>query len=713
MEECCVQSVHRVRSENPVHQSGDNWLKRAWPRFLLLAGLLATNLFAISLGAAQTSARLPVITLARAAHRLTMKDAAERYPVRLRATVTYYDPSPTPAHSILFVSDDSGGVFVLLAANSKIPLTAGDVVDVTGVSGPGNFAPVVDLATVEKISSGHLPDLAPRVGLTELLTAKYDSQWVELEGVVRAVRMTQRHIYLELKLRDGDITAMTFKRSDAENQAMARSLVDATITIRGVAGAMFNEQRQMTGAHLIFPGIEVIHVEDPPPSDPFAARVEGVDGLLHFSSISELQHRVHVQGTATLQWPGQLVCIDDHGHGLCAQTDLGPDIRRGQPVDLVGFPAIGAFTPTLLNATYRVGGAPTHNVRTPKGIAITAEQALGGSYDAQLVSIEAKLIGHDRAAREPTLVLSSGNSVFLATLPLKYASQDLALQEGSHLRVTGICSIISDGSRKDPHSGFPVPGAFQLLRGSPADVEVIEAPSWWNASHTMHALELALLVVVGAFCGVLILSQRVKRQTNMIRDSEERFRHLATHDSLTQLPNRASVLQALEQALQATRGNESSVCIALIDLDHFKQINDTLGHPAGDEVLRESARRLASSIRSTDAIGRYGGEEFLIVFRGMPPENGMARSEIMRRTLCEDPIRWEGRVLTITCSIGVAFSSGTDITLPALIAAADRAMYLAKAKGRNRVVSAHAELSNSPDESMPDYHPAISLPSHG
>jgi diguanylate cyclase (GGDEF)-like protein len=676
----------------------------------LLTAFLIVGLVFPLLCAEKCEAQLPVITAARAAHKLTMADAAARYPVRLRAVVTYYDPSPIPGHTIFFVADATGGVYVSLVSNSAVPLRAGDLVEVTGVSGPGEFAPVVDQATVVRIEPAHLPLAAPRVGLTDLLTGTYDSQWVEVEGVVHAVRMTQRHLYLEMKIRDGNIEAMSLKRSDAENQQLTRSLVDAIITVRGNAGTVFNAQRQMTGAHLIFPGIETVHIEEPAPGDPFASPVQGVDGLLHFSSASGLQHRVHVRGTVTLQWPGRLLCIEDHGHGLCAQIEQTSVLKRGEVVDLLGFPMIGTFTPTLVDASYQLAPQATGARFRPRGVlAITTDQALQGSYDAQLISIEAKLIGHDRSAEEPTLVLSSGKAVFLAILPPRYSLQDLELEEGSMLRLTGICSMLSDGSKRDPRSGFPMATAFRILRESPDDVLVVAAPSWWNASHTMHVLELALLLVVAALCGVLILGQRVKRQTNTIRDSEERFRYLAAHDSLTRLPNRASVLNALEEALQTARGKDTSVCIALIDLDHFKQINDTLGHLAGDEVLRESARRLASSIRSTDAIGRYGGEEFLIVFRDMEQENGIARSEIMRRSLCEDPIRWGGRDLTITCSIGVATSRQVSASLPALVSTADHAMYEAKAQGRNRVVAAQP----TPEEPVARYQQSIPAGMHG
>jgi diguanylate cyclase (GGDEF)-like protein len=201
-------------------------------------------------------------------------------------------------------------------------------------------------------------------------------------------------------------------------------------------------------------------------------------------------------------------------------------------------------------------------------------------------------------------------------------------------------------------------------------------------------------MALGALCGVFVLGQRVKRQNSTIRRSEERFRHLATHDSLTQLPNRASVLNSLEYATQKARKEGSSVCIALIDLDHFKRINDELGHLVGDEVLRESARRLASSIRTTDFIGRYGGEEFLIVFQDMDLENGAARCEIVRRALCDQPIRWHDGELTITCSVGVAAAKITHNPVTTLISVADQAMYAAKTLGRNRVVRAPISMKH-------------------
>ena len=660
----------------------DSLRRRAGFAFILCCTFLHTG----ALSAGPSDSPLGTLLTTRAVRELSAAKASAGYPVRVRAVVTYYDPSPDPHHSILFIADDSGSIYVNLNASPATRLQAGDLVDVTGISGPGQFAPVIDRALALRIRTTHLPSIARQVTMAEMLTGEEDGQWVEIQGVVRALRSSGKYLYLDVAMRDGDITAMTVD----DGKVDYHSLVDATVTIRGNEGTVFNNQRQMTGAHILFPGMNSLSVVEAAPTHPFDEALEQVGSLLHFSSAASLHHRVHVRGTVTLNWPGELLCIRDGEHGLCAQTEQTTRVNRGDRVDLVGFPVIGPFSPALDHATYQAAGR--RQAFSPE--TVTADQILKGGYDAQLVTIRGRLIGHDLSAADPTIVLSTGTHLFSAVMPREYLAQDLKLEEGSLLNITGVCSTQSDGSKWDPRSGFPSPTSFRILRGSPADTVIVAVPSWWNAVHTLRVLALALVMALGALCGVFVLGQRVKRQNSTIRRSEERFRHLATHDSLTQLPNRASVLNSLEYATQKARKEGSSVCIALIDLDHFKRINDELGHLVGDEVLRESARRLASSIRTTDFIGRYGGEEFLIVFQDMDLENGAARCEIVRRALCDQPIRWHDGELTITCSVGVAAAKITHNPVTTLISVADQAMYAAKTLGRNRVVRAPISMKH-------------------
>ena len=154
---------------------------------------------------------LPTLTTARSAHQLTIPEAGRAYPVHLRATVTYYDPYVDPRRPALFVSDSSGGIFVALSGFPPVPLKAGEMVEVTGVSGAGDFAPIVDHASARKIGESRLPATAPHVSLTHMLTGADDGQWVEVEGVVRSVSHTGENVALNLALSDGYVGATTVR----------------------------------------------------------------------------------------------------------------------------------------------------------------------------------------------------------------------------------------------------------------------------------------------------------------------------------------------------------------------------------------------------------------------------------------------------------------------------------------------------------------------
>ena len=193
-------------------------------RFGLVA---AATILQLASAYAQPRSGLPELTTARAAHDLTITEAARGYPVHLTASVTYYDPYVDARHPALFVSDSSGCIFVLLTSAPAVPLKAGDLVDVTGVSGAGDFAPIVDEGRARWIGTGHLPVAAPLVSLTHLLTGKEDGQWVEVEGVVRAVEESHEDVTLTLGLRDGQIAATTIAVPGVDYGA----LVDANIRL--------------------------------------------------------------------------------------------------------------------------------------------------------------------------------------------------------------------------------------------------------------------------------------------------------------------------------------------------------------------------------------------------------------------------------------------------------------------------------------------------
>jgi diguanylate cyclase (GGDEF)-like protein len=173
--------------------------------------------------------------------------------------------------------------------------------------------------------------------------------------------------------------------------------------------------------------------------------------------------------------------------------------------------------------------------------------------------------------------------------------------------------------------------------------------------------------------------------------AREALRDQATHDGLTGLLNRNTILDALRTELARTARERHPVAVLMVDLDHFKLVNDTYGHVAGDAVLSETARRMKSSVRPYDSIGRYGGEEFLIVLPGCDAPSAQAQAERLREALACEPVPVDGQSIRVTCSIGVSASTGSLVcSSDTLVRDADLALYRAKDRGRNQVAQASA-----------------------
>ena len=160
---------------------------------------------------------------------------------------------------------------------------------------------------------------------------------------------------------------------------------------------------------------------------------------------------------------------------------------------------------------------------------------------------------------------------------------------------------------------------------------------------------------------------------------------LALTDPLTGLQNRRSLFELGRIEFFRAQRMKRPFCCMMLDLDHFKQINDNYGHPLGDQVLQQFAKRCQSSVREIDLIGRYGGEELVILLPETDSETAMQVAERLRTSIAETPMKVSNQELSITVSIGVATKDENTLDLETLIARSDQAMYIAKHKGRNRV----------------------------
>lgn len=174
-----------------------------------------------------------------------------------------------------------------------------------------------------------------------------------------------------------------------------------------------------------------------------------------------------------------------------------------------------------------------------------------------------------------------------------------------------------------------------------------------------------------------------KAQIALISECDD-LRRKAMIDSLTRLWNRSAIMDVLHRELARVQRNEGPVSVIMADVDHFKNINDTYGHMAGDAVLVEVVKRMRSSVRPYDAIGRYGGEEFLLVLGNCDPETGLNIAERARTRVAGDQIETSDGRISATISLGLTSITG-ETDADKLIHSADMALYRAKGGGRNRV----------------------------
>jgi len=216
-----------------------------------------------------------------------------------------------------------------------------------------------------------------------------------------------------------------------------------------------------------------------------------------------------------------------------------------------------------------------------------------------------------------------------------------------------------------------------------------------TASTTLRALqstgvlqlqyEASYLTSLGALWEALVLTAGIADRALAFRRERDVAQHLALHDGLTGVLNRRAAQARLEELFEQSQRGTLPLSVFFLDIDHFKSINDTYGHAAGDAVLTTVAKRIASQLRASDALGRWGGEEFVAVLPGAPPDIARATGERIRRAIEADPVHVDGQRIPVTVSVGIAMQGDASKDSSELVQRADEALYRAKEKGRNRV----------------------------
>jgi signal transduction histidine kinase len=512
----------------------------------------------------QTNGR-PEITHISEISKMRPDEASQNLPVRFKGIVTYADPD---WHNC-FVQNRGGAIYIEL--NQK-NVQAGDVVEVTGQTSPGGFAPEVINSSLRILGSTNLPEPV-KADLEDLANGHLDSHWVQLEGVVRRLTEQWGHETLSITTPKGRFKAVVLKSND---QPFSANLIDDLVSVQGACTSEMNAHGQLTGISLRVPSFKQVSILESVPDDPFAIETAAISSVAVFDVNRLAGRRVKLHGSVTLVLPGQNFYVQDSTGGIRINSIGTNDLQVGDSVNVLGFPAMGDFSPYLEEAAFQ----RTSPAALPEPQLTTAENILlNGTNDAALVQIEARLVQAVPRSAHPKLVLQSGSIIFTAALATDAeGSKIAAFQIGSLLRLVGVCSIQA-GEGHEPES-------FRLLVAKPQDIILLSTPPWWTIQH-------GLMIASGLALGGLVawgwsssLRRKVREQTQVIRRNEEELITISRQAGMSEvatavLHNVGNVLNSVNvSAALAANNLRQSKCgnISLIanlmeehtgDLGHF------------------------------------------------------------------------------------------------------------------------------------------------
>lgn len=253
-----------------------------------------------------------------------------------------------------------------------------------------------------------------------------------------------------------------------------------------------------------------------------------------------------------------------------------------------------------------------------------------------------------------------------------------------------ICMGVAMLSLMRPMVSVPLFGvAFAFfwvnLRGTDLDA-TLRASVQMQAIAAVLMAQLISVMLWHQYTRTVLLRRKLVQSNALLLRKQQELETLAERDTLTGLYNRRKFMELAGQELDRALRVRCDICVVMVDLDFFKQINDQYGHPMGDQVLQQVAARLTAGVRGTDIVARMGGEEFIVLMPNTPSTGALALAEKLRLALRDRPLQLTDRTIAITASFGVTgLGPWERASLDALYAAADQALYVAKKQGRDRV----------------------------
>jgi signal transduction histidine kinase/CheY-like chemotaxis protein len=423
--------------------------------------------------------------------------APEPNPVRVRGVITLAELD----RYRLYLQDSTGAIYCSVPAVES-QLEPGDRVEVTGTRGPGGFAPIIENVKVEVLGHGALP-LAERLPPEETVSGRFDSRWVEIEGDVHAVTPEFGSARITIQSSRDSVPVIIPPPAPGH---LPVDLVGARVRVRGVYGAIFNDQRQLAGFRLFTPSWNELTVLKRPAEGVAAARIET---LMQFSDLQLGAHRVRIQGVVVAGEPGSLYVQE--GAAVAVVGYAGPlKLAAGARISATGFVGAQNSLPRLADAQVEVIGSA--EIRP---LEVAADELESGKFSGRLVRMQAYMV--DPGPRAANFLLQAATETFRARFP--DAVEWLGRRQparGDLLEVTGVC-INQLPATRGPGRGMARRAAFDLLLRGPGDIKVLQKASWWTAVHTLEVLFGVTLSALGALAWIALLRRRVAQQTATIR----------------------------------------------------------------------------------------------------------------------------------------------------------------------------------------------------
>jgi signal transduction histidine kinase len=454
---------------------------------------------------------------------LSATKAASGMAVSIKGVVT---AAETNWNGRFFVQDPSGGVFV---ENKKtLQPVPGDVVEVSGITRAGGYAPCITKPNWKKLGAAPLPEARP-VTIEQLMSGTEDSQRVEISGVVRTAWLSGSRLGIEVASGGYRLRAFLPIPPNLNEE----SLVGAKVTLKGTVAAAFNAPlRHIVTVTLFIPQLADLIVDKPAPANPFGEPLTPLNGIAQYRHNRSPGNQVHVKGIVTYQRKGEALFLQDATGGLQIKTQMTNSLAPGDVVEAVGFPAVENFLPVLEDATVR----KTMEPRVPlEPQAVTVAELQKGLHHASFITLQGRLIdrlvqGIGQIANTPvvqtSLVLQTTNFVFVAEKDtVDQNSMLTSIPIGSLLEVSGICLLDStdDGKIKSLH----------LLLPTSHDVRILQQPDWLTPQHLLVSLAAVFAVMLVAISWTVMVSKRNSILKSLVREKDAARTELQhAHDQL-------------------------------------------------------------------------------------------------------------------------------------------------------------------------------------